>query len=42
MQQKRSFSMPGKRKYECGKFQSQAIRPFGQEGVMGVHIAGEV
>jgi len=32
MQQKKLFSMPGKRKYKCEKFCVQAMRPIGREG----------
>ena len=32
MQQKGSFSMPGKRKWESEKFRAQAMRPVGREG----------
>jgi len=41
-QQKRSFGMPGKRKYHSENFWAQAMRPIGREGAVGLHRAGEV
>jgi len=42
MQQKGSFSTPGKRKPHSENFWAQEMWPIGREGVVGMHRAGEV